>query len=103
MEQQNIDLIMGIGPTVQFAADVSKTIRVGTIKQIKEVAAIYNSGIYRIKPAVSVAKEEESETMVSNWVEILNMICIDGFTREEFDNSIPELMESAVDRFLYGQ
>jgi hypothetical protein len=47
-------------------------------------------------------EDGEREQQMEKWVEILNMVLIEGFTREEFEDSIPELMESAVDRFLFS-
>lgn len=102
MDEQ-MDLIMGIGPEVKFSTDISKRIRVGTVKQIKEVSELYNDGMLKIKYAVSIGTDEEREIAAGKWIEILNIILIEGFSKEEFEDSIPELMESAVDRFLFGQ
>ncbi len=102
MEDQ-MNLIMGFGPEVQFSAEIKKTIRVGTVKQIREVAELYKDGLRQMKPTVTLSEGEEQEKAIAKWVEILNIICIQGFTREEFEDGIPELMESAVDRFLFGK
>lgn len=103
MEQteDQMNLIMGIGPIIVLAPDVKKTLRVGTIKQIKDVAELYNSGLVSIKFSAH-KKEVEYEEYTGRWIEILNIILIEGFNREEFENSIPELMESAVNRFLFS-
>jgi|GEM_PF-2742297 hypothetical protein len=105
MEEENqMDLIMGIGPTVPFSADVKKTVRVGTVKQVREVAELYKEGgLLRIKPSISLNEGDEQEKAIAKWLEILSIICIEGFTREEFEDSIPELLEAAVERFLFGK
>ncbi|OMF37433.1 hypothetical protein BK133_05095 [Paenibacillus sp. FSL H8-0548] len=103
MEQEQMNLIMGIGPELQFSADIKKTIRVGTVKQIKEVNELHNDGLIKIKYSLAIGTPEEKEVATAKWVEILNIICIEGFDKEEFEDSIPELMESAVERFLLGQ
>jgi hypothetical protein len=99
---ENMDLIMGIGPELKFSAEITKKLRVGTIKQIREVGELYRDGLIRIKPAVQLSDKEKSEEQILKWVEILNIVTIEGFTREEFDDSIPEQMEAAVDRFLFA-
>lgn len=101
MEDTQMDLIMGIGPTITLSPEVKKTLRVGTIKQIKEVGALYKDGLTRIKHAVVFQEGEELESTIDKWTEILNIILIEGFTREEFEEYIPELLEEAVDRFLF--
>lgn len=103
MEQteDQMNLIMGIGPVLNVAPDIKKTLRVGTIKQIKEVGELYKGGLLRMKSAL-YREDQEREENIIKWVEILNIVLIEGFTREEFDDSIPELMESAVDRFLFS-
>jgi hypothetical protein len=103
MEQSEdqMNLIMGIGPVIALSEDVKKTIRVGTIKQLKDVGDIHKTaGLFRIKYA-NQKEESEREIQIDRWVEILNLIFVEGFTREEFDNSIPELMAGAVDQFLF--
>lgn len=104
MENTNneMDLILGIGPEHSFSADIKKKLRVGTIKQIKEVGELYRDGLIRIKIAVQLEDESRREEQINKWVEILNIVTIEGFTREEFEDSIPEQMETAVDRFLFG-
>lgn len=102
-QEEQMNLIMGIGPEVQFSADITKRVRVGTVKQIKEVNELYSDGLLKIKFSVAIGSEEEKEAAAGKWIEILNIICIEGFTKEEFEDSIPELMESAVDRFLFGK
>jgi len=93
-----MNLIMGIGPEIQLSADIKKTLRVGTVKQIKEVGELYREGLKTVKSSV-FQNDEES---IGTWVEILDMVCVEGFTREEFDNSIPGQVEDAVSRFLFG-
>jgi myo-inositol-1-phosphate synthase len=95
--EKQMDLILGIGPEHQFADGLTKKIRVGTVKQLKDVGELYKDKLKRPKFAIYNDDEEQ----ITKWVEILNIICIEGFSREEFDNSIPEQMESAVDRFLF--
>lgn len=99
-EQDQMDLIMGIGPEVQLSVDLKKRIRVGTVKQVKEVGTLYREGLMRIKHILVYQEEEEKDKGIAQWVEILNLILIEGFVREEFDDCIPELLEGAVDRFL---
>lgn len=101
MEDQ-MDLIMGVGPEFQFAPEIKKKLRVGTVKQIKDVRELYNDGLLRIKFAVNQKDQKDIDTQIDKWVEVLNIITIEGFSREEFEDSIPEQMESAVDRFLFG-
>jgi myo-inositol-1-phosphate synthase len=96
MNEMNV--IMGIGPEHSFSDNLKKTIRVGTVKQLKDVGELYKDNLKRPKFAVY----NGDETEIQKWVEILNIICVEGFTREEFDDSIPEQMESAVERFLFG-
>lgn len=103
MENEQMNLIMGIGPMVQFSPDIKKTLRVGTVKQIKEVNELHSDGLIKIKYSVNIGTDDEKEAAAGKWVEILNIICIEGFTKEEFEDCIPELMESAVERFLFGQ
>lgn len=95
------DLIMGIGPEVQLSSTVKKTLRVGTIKQIRDVGELYRDKLLRIKYAINREQPDEAEVQVQKWVDILNMVLIEGFTREEFDDCIPEQMEAVVDRFLF--
>lgn len=102
-QEEQMNLIMGIGPEIQFSADIMKRVRVGTVKQIKEVNELYSDGLLKIKFSVAIGSEEEKAAAAGKWIEILNIICIEGFTKEEFEDSIPELMESAVDRFLFGK
>jgi hypothetical protein len=94
--------LMGIGPEVQLGADTTKTLRIGTIKQIREVTELYSDGLLRIKAAANQRDKEKAEEQTVRWVEILNIVLIEGFSREEFDDSIPEQMESAVEQFLFG-
>ncbi|MGG1637226.1 hypothetical protein [Paenibacillus sp. NRS-1760] len=101
-QEEQMNLIMGIGPEVQFSSDIKKRVRVGTVKQIKEVNELHNDGLIKIKYSIAIGTPEENEAAAGKWIEILNIICIEGFTKEEFENSIPELMESAVERFLLG-
>jgi hypothetical protein len=98
--EDQMNLIMGIGPAIALSGDINKVLRVGTIKQLKEVGELYKNGLLRIKYAIT-KDEAESEVQIERWVEILNMVFVEGFTREEFDNSIPELMAEAVERFLF--
>lgn len=98
MDEQ-MNQLMGIGPVHSFSADTTKTLRVGTVKQLKDVGAMYKDGLITVKAAVFKGDEEQ----INKWVEILSVICVEGFTREEFEDSVPEQMESAVDRFLFGQ
>lgn len=102
-DQEKMNRIMGIGPEVSLSDTVSKTLRVGTIKQIRDVAAIYKDDLRSIKPIVSVIDESEQGEQIGKWVDIMNLIFIEGFTREEFEDSIPELMEEAVERFLFSK
>ncbi|WP_135552110.1 hypothetical protein [Paenibacillus cymbidii] len=96
-----MDLLTGIGPEVQLGDGITKRLRVGTIKQIRDVGALYKDKLLRAKAAV-MREGAEQEEQITKWVEILNLVLIEGFTREEFEDSVPELMESAVDRFLFG-
>lgn len=93
---EEMKLIMGIGPALELADGISKTLRVGTIKQLEDVGELYRGGLSHIKYAVYKQEDEHIE----RWIEILNIIFVEGFTREEFYNSYPELMEKAVERFL---
>jgi len=102
MENNELDLIMGIGPEIPLSADIKKKLRVGTIKQIKDVGELYRDGLLKIKFAIQQSDPEKVEEQIGKWVEILNLIFIEGFTREEFDDSIPEQMEATVDRFLFA-
>jgi hypothetical protein len=99
---EEMDLIMGIGPEHKFSAEITKKLRVGTIKQIRDVGQLYRDGLLRIKSAVYQKEPEKAEEQIKKWVEILNIVTIEGFTREEFDDCIPEQMEAAVDRFLFA-
>ena len=101
-DEKQMDLIMGIGPEHSFGPEIKKKLRVGTIKQIKEVVELYRDGLLRVKIAVQLDDEKRREEQINKWVEILNMVTIEGFTREEFEDSIPEQVESAVERFLFG-
>ncbi|MEK5415178.1 hypothetical protein [Paenibacillus sp. FSL L8-0708] len=101
MEQEKTDLIMGIGPSIQLSADVKKTLRVGSIKQIKEVGALYKDGLSRIKHAAVFEEGEEQEATFNKWTEILNMVFIEGFERSGIEDFIPEVLEEAVERFLF--
>lgn len=99
MENQNQDMqrIMGVGPEIQTSELFTKTLRVGTIKLLEDVGTLYKDGLIRIKSAIFNKDEEQ----INKWVEILDVVFVDGFSREEFDESIPELMEDAVHRFLF--
>lgn len=101
-DEKQMELIMGIGPEHQFGPDITKKLRVGTIKQIKEVGELYRDGLLRVKVAVQLDDEGRRDEQINKWVEILDMVTIDGFTRKEFDDSIPEQLESAVERFLFS-
>jgi hypothetical protein len=96
--ENEMNPILGIGPEHSFAEGLTKKLRVGTVKQIKEVGELYKDNLVRPKFAVYRGDEEQ----INKWVEILNIICIEGFAREEFDDSIPEQAEAAVERFLFG-
>lgn len=99
MEDQNqMNLIMGIGPEHQFSVEITKKLRVGTVKQLKDVGELYKENL--VRPKFAIYKNDEEQ--INKWVEILNIICIEGFTREEFEHSIPEQAEAAVERFLFG-
>lgn len=100
MEENQMNLILGIGPEIQFSEEVKKTLRVGTIKQIREITELYKDGLLKIKALIH--RQDDMESQITKWIDILNLILIEGFTREEFDNSIPELMERAVDQFLFS-
>lgn len=102
LEDNQMDLIMGVGPEHQFGPEIKKKLRVGTIKQIKEVGELWRDGLLRPKGVIQLEDESRREEQISKWVEILNMVTIEGFTREEFDDSIPEQMEQAVERFLFN-
>ncbi|PWW06335.1 hypothetical protein DFQ01_103237 [Paenibacillus cellulosilyticus] len=103
MQQQDLDLIMGIGPIVQFSTEIKKQVRVGTVKQIKEVGELYTSGLKTLKYALVFTNKENPDADIEKWLEILNMILIEGITREELNDCIPELVEAAVERFLFGK
>lgn len=102
MEEKEMDLLMGIGPEVSFAPDIKRRLRIGTIKQIRDVGTLYKDGLMKIKFAIHQEDADKVDEQINKWVEILNIICIDGFSREEFEDSVPEQMESAVDRFLFS-
>lgn len=96
--ENEMKLIMGIGPEHPFSDSVKKTMRVGTVKQLEDVGELYQDGLKRPKGAI-YSKDEEQ---IGRWVEILSIICVEGFTREEFNDSIPEQVEAAVERFLFA-
>lgn len=93
-----MNLILGIGPEIKFSTEIEKKLRVGTVKQLKDVGELYKDIPKRPKSAIY----ENDEVQINKWVEILNIICLEGFSREEFEDSIPELMEDAVVRFLFA-
>lgn len=94
-----MDKLLGFGPAHSFSADLTKTLRIGTIGQLKDVRDMYKDKLKTVKAAVF----DEDEEQIEKWVEILNVICMEGFTREEFSDSIiPDQVDSAVARFLFG-
>lgn len=101
-EEKETDYIMGIGDDIELAQGIKKKLRVGTIKQIKDVSELFKDKLMKIKHAIQQDDEKKSEEQIKKWIEILNIVLIEGLTREEFDNSIPEAMENAVDRFLFS-
>ncbi|WP_274362756.1 hypothetical protein [Paenibacillus thermotolerans] len=102
-EDEQIELIMGIGPKHQFGPEITKKLRVGTIREIKEVNELWRDGLLRTRSIILLDDDKRRIEQIDKWVEILNMVTIEGFTREEFEDSIPEQMELAVERFLFGE
>lgn len=96
MENKDMKRILGIGPEHALADGFNKTLRIGTVKQLQDAGSLYKNNLIRTKYAIYKGDEEA----ISTWVELLNLIFIEGFTREEFNDSLPEQMEEAVDRFL---
>lgn len=97
-----MERLMGIGPEYSFGPEIKKRLRVGTLKQIKEVGDLWRDGLLRPKYVIMQDDETKREEQITKWVQILNMITIEGFTKEEFMDSIPEQVELAVEQFLYG-
>jgi hypothetical protein len=93
---------MGIGPEHSFSADIKKKLRVGTVKQLKEVGELYKD-LRWVKFIVTLEKDnpQEYEQELNKWLEVLNIITIEGFTREEFEDSFPDSLGNAISRFLY--
>ncbi|MCR8633494.1 hypothetical protein [Paenibacillus radicis (ex Xue et al. 2023)] len=98
MENNDMNRILGIGPEHALADGLTKTLRIGTVKQLQDVGSLYKNNL--IRPKHAIFKGEE--TAITAWVELLNLIFIEGFTREEFNDSLPEQMEDAVERFLFS-
>ncbi|AIQ29371.1 hypothetical protein P40081_15340 [Paenibacillus sp. FSL P4-0081] len=102
-DQEKMDLILGIGPKVTLSPDVTKTLRVGTLKQIKEVGALYKDGLTQLKYAAVFQEGDEQKATYDKWSEILNIVFIEGFDGAEIEEYIPEVLEEAVDRFLFSK
>lgn len=102
-DQEKMDLIMGIGPKVTLSSEVSKTLRVGTLKQIKEVGALYKDGLTQLKYAAVFQDGDEQKATYDKWSEILNIVFIEGFDGTGIEEFFPEVLEEAVDRFLFSK
>ncbi|OMF30963.1 hypothetical protein [Paenibacillus sp. FSL H8-0259] len=102
-DQEKMDLIMGIGPKITLSPEVSKTLRVGTLKQIKEVGALYKNGLTQLKYAAVFQEGDEQKATYEKWSEILNIVFIEGFSGADIEEFIPDVLEEAVDRFLFSK
>lgn len=111
MKDQSLDASMNIGSEIRLSEDCTKSIRIGSIKVIREVRQLMKNVNYKFSPSIgrdkwaSVDGGEEIDWPIieDTYRKAFNIVLIGGLSDDEYDSvdedGIKEL-DNLLDRFL---
>lgn len=115
-EEKSLDQTLNLGETVRLAEGIQKTIKLGTIKLIRQVRQ-HSNNLQGIKFSFVIGRDPIEPNKIGDheiqaidcpkiekaYKEAFNMIFVEGLTDEEYeqvDMQGIEVLDSVLDRFL---
>nr|WP_052476324.1 hypothetical protein [Cohnella kolymensis] len=102
-----LDQSLNIGPEVTLAEGLTKHVKIGSVKVIREVRQKMKDIPYRFAFCVGREKRKLGDEEVdfpaieASYREAFGMVLVEGLTDEEYENANVQELDTLLDRFLY--